>query len=58
MGLNLVLLIGGTFSMGCGLWHAFSERRPHDTIAGFLALAGLLSALMGTLRLCVPGFFG
>jgi hypothetical protein len=33
------------------------KKHPVDAIGAFFALAGLVSALIGTLLTCVPNFF-
>jgi hypothetical membrane protein len=54
---NILLIVCGIFLIGSGIWCAFMKKHPIDAIGAFFALAGLVSALIGTLLTCVPNFF-
>ncbi len=57
MFLNALLVIGGLFVIGWGFWAAHNAKKPLDLIGSFSILLGLAAAIIGTLLLCVPGFF-
>ena len=47
----------GLFCLGWGFWAAHNAKKPVDIIGSLAILAGLVTALLGTLLVCVPGFF-
>ena len=57
MFLNALLVIGGLLVIGWGFWAAHNAKKPFDLLGSFLILVGLAAAIIGTLLLCVPGFF-
>ena len=40
-----------------GFWAAHNAKKPLDIIGTLAILAGFVTAILGTLLLCVPGFF-
>lgn len=40
-----------------GFYAAFEARKPWNAIGSIIAPVGLITALLGTLLLCVPDFF-
>ncbi len=57
MFLHVIMVIGGLFIIGWGFWAAHNAKKPLDLIGSFSILIGLAAAVIGTLLLCVPGFF-
>jgi hypothetical protein len=57
MFLHVLMVIGGLFVIGWGFWAAHNAKKPLDIIGSFAILIGLAAALLGTLLVCVPGFF-
>jgi len=55
--LHALMIPAGLFGIGWGFWAAHNAKKPVDIIGSFVILAGLVIALMGTLLVCVPGFF-
>ena len=51
------MIISGIATAGWGLWAAYNLKKPYDVMAALCAPAGLVLALLGTLLVCVPGFF-
>ena len=47
----------GLFGLGWGFWAAHNTKRPLDIIGSVVILIGFVVALLGTLLVCVPGFF-
>ena len=47
----------GLLFLGWGFWAAHNAKKPVDIIGSLAILAGLATALLGTLLVCVPGFF-
>jgi len=54
---NVLLVVCGSFLIGYGIWSAFTKKSSMDTVGAFLALVGLVAALVGVLLICVPRFF-
>jgi hypothetical membrane protein len=57
MFLHALMVIGGLFVIGWGFWAAHNAKKPLDIAGSFAVLVGLAAALLGTLLMCVPGFF-
>ena len=57
MAFNILLIVCGVFLLVSGIGTAFRSRAPMDAISAFLALAGLITSLVGVLLICVPDFF-
>jgi len=55
--MHSALIVVGLIAMGWGFPAAHRLRRPLDSVAALVVLAGLCSALLGTLLVAVPGFF-
>lgn len=55
--LHLAMIAAGLGAVIWGLPAAHRLPRPWDTIAALAVLAGVITALMGTLLAVVPGFF-
>ena len=51
------LIIAGLAGIAWGLPAAHRLRRPLDILAAFVVLAGMVTALLGTLLVAVPDFF-
>jgi hypothetical protein len=51
------LIAVGIFMIALGMRAAFSDTRSRNTLGALVALLGLAASLIGTLVLCVPGFF-
>lgn len=56
--LYLAMILGGVAAAAWGLPAAHRLRAPWDILAAVAVLAGVVAALVGTLLLVVPGFFG
>jgi len=54
---HLAMIVAGLGSVVWGLPAAHRLQKPWDALAALAVLAGLTSALMGTLLVVVPGFF-
>ena len=52
-----LLVVCSIFLVVFGLGAAFGKKHPSNTIGALMALVGLVTALIGTLLICVPGFF-
>jgi hypothetical protein len=57
MFLHVLMVIVGLFVIGWGFWAAHNAKKPLDVIGSFSILIGLAAAILGTLLVCVPGFF-
>ncbi len=57
MFLHALMVISGLFVIGWGFWAAHNAKKPLDIIGSFSILIGLAVAILGTLLVCVPGFF-
>ncbi|HEX5773698.1 MAG TPA: hypothetical protein VFY07_05190 [Geomobilimonas sp.] len=55
--MHSALIVVGLIAMGWGFPAAHRLPRPLDSVAALVVLAGLCSALLGTLLVAVPGFF-
>ena len=55
--LNILMTLGGLFLIGWGFYASQNMKRPVDVIGAFVTIAGLVLAVVGTLLICVPGFF-
>ena len=55
--LYILMILAGLFGLGWGFWAAHNAKKPIDIIGSFAILAGFVVALLGTLLVCVPGFF-
>jgi|TARA_Y100000294_G_scaffold86692_1_gene81087 hypothetical protein len=51
------MIMIGILTMGWGLWASFNLKKPFDIFGAACAPIGLVLALIGTLLICVPGFF-
>ncbi len=52
------LIIAGLAAVAWGLPAAHRLRRPFDTAAALVVLAGVVAAAMGVLLVIIPNFFG
>lgn len=52
-----LMIPAGLFGLGWGFWAAHNRKSPMDLIGSVAIIAGFLAALVGTLLVCVPGFF-
>jgi hypothetical protein len=57
MVLHISMVVLGLAAIAGGLPLAHKVRPPFDIAGALIALAGLVSALLGALLLAVPGFF-
>jgi hypothetical protein len=55
--LYAIMIPVGILGLGWGFWAAHNAKRPVDILGSVAILAGLIVALLGTLLVCVPGFF-
>jgi len=55
--LYVLLIIAGLFGIGWGFWAAHNAKRPLDIVGAAVTIPSLVAALIGTLLVCVPGFF-
>ena len=55
--LYVLMVLAGLALLFWGFWAAHNARKPIDIIGTFAILAGFVSALVGALLVCVPGFF-
>lgn len=55
--LYALMIPAGLLCLGWGFWAAHNAKKPIDIIGALAILAGLATALLGTLLFCVPGFF-
>jgi hypothetical protein len=55
--LQIVLVLGGLFILGVGLWAIYYRSGPVQKLGALCAPVGLLMALIGVLLVCVPDFF-
>ena len=53
----IALLVAGLAAIAWGLPAAHRLRRPFDTLAAVVVLAGVLAAAMGLLLTIIPDFF-
>ncbi len=51
------MIVSGLAAMTWGLPAMHRLRRPLDVLASLVVLGGVISALLGSLLLAVPGFF-
>jgi len=51
------MIPAGLLCLGWGFWAAHNAKKPLDIVGSLAILAGLATALLGTLLVCVPGFF-
>ncbi len=54
---HLITILLGLFGVFWGFWASFETRKPINVIGSIVAPIGLLTAIIGTLLLCVPDFF-
>jgi len=54
---HLIMVIGGLFFIGIGLWTTHYRTGFVEKIGAVLAPLGLLITILGILLLCVPDFF-
>ena len=57
MFLYIIMIPAGLLALGWGFWAAHNAKRPFDLIGSAVIIPGFLTALIGTLLVCVPGFF-
>lgn len=55
--LYALMIPAGLFGLGWGFWAAHNAKKPIDVIGSVVILVGFAVALLGTLLVCVPGFF-
>ena len=55
--LYALMIPAGLFGIGWGFWASHNAKKPVDIVGSFTILIGLAVALLGTLLVCVPGFF-
>jgi len=51
------MIVVGILALGWGFWASQNAKRPLDVIGAFVIIAGFIVAILGTLLVCVPGFF-
>ena len=57
-GVKLIpLIVAGLAAIAWGLPAAHRLRRPFDTAAALIVLAGVIAAAMGVLLVIIPDFF-
>ncbi|MGA2191775.1 MAG: hypothetical protein ABSG42_00140 [Nitrospirota bacterium] len=57
MVLHSIMIVVGILALGWGFWASQNAKRPLDVIGAFVIIAGFIVAILGTLLVCVPGFF-
>ena len=55
--LHILMLAAGLILLPVGFYANYEAGKPWNILGGFCALIGLCLAILGTLLLCVPGFF-
>jgi hypothetical protein len=55
--LHGMMVVIGVVALGWGFWAAHNLKKPFDLVGSLVIIAGFVTALIGTLLLCVPGFF-
>jgi hypothetical protein len=55
--LHVLMIVAGLLFLGWGFWAAHNTKHPIDYIGSLAIPAGFVVALLGTLLVCVPGFF-
>ncbi len=55
--IHLAMIAAGIAAVFWGLPAAHRLKRPLDTVAALVTLAGMVVALLGVLLVTVPGFF-
>ena len=55
--LPILMTVAGVVAIGWGLPAAHRLKSPLDVLAALAVLAGVISAVLGTLLIAVPGFF-
>ena len=55
--LYVLMILAGLFGLAWGFWAAHNTKTPVDIIGSVVIILGLITALLGTLLVCVPGFF-
>ena len=53
----ICLIIAGLAAIYWGLPAAYRLKSPYDAGAALVVLVGVITAVMGVLLTCVPGFF-
>jgi len=51
------MIPAGILCLGWGFWAAHNKKHPVDYIGSVAIPTGFVVALLGTLLVCVPGFF-
>jgi hypothetical protein len=57
MVVHLIMVAGGLFTIGIGLWAGHHQTGLLEKIGAVLAPLGLIMTVLGILLLCVPDFF-
>jgi drug/metabolite transporter superfamily protein YnfA len=57
MFVHVLMIPVGLFALGWGFWASHNAKKPFDVIGSFVILIGFAVAILGTLLVCVPGFF-
>lgn len=57
LGLYAGMVLAGLVLIGWGLPAAHRLKSPLDILASLAVLGGLVTALLGTLLVCLPDFF-
>ncbi|HEY3346706.1 MAG TPA: hypothetical protein VGK71_03680 [Nitrospirota bacterium] len=52
-----IMIVLGVVALGWGFWAAHNLKKPLDLVGSLVIIAGFVTALLGTLLVCVPGFF-
>jgi len=55
--LHALMIPAGLLALGWGFWAAHNAKSPLDILGGVAILAGFAVSILGTLLVCVPGFF-
>jgi hypothetical protein len=55
---HLVLMSFGLLCMGVGFWGGYVLRQPYATLVAWCTPLGLVMAVLGTILLIIPNFFG
>jgi hypothetical protein len=54
---QLFTIFAGIILLFWGFWATYEAKKPWSAIGAICAIIGLITALLGTLLLFVPGFF-
>jgi hypothetical protein len=54
---HFITIFIGLILLFWGFWASFEAKKPWQVFGSITAVVGLVTALIGTLLLCVPDFF-